>query len=1079
MTFLAPFGLVGLVAVPALLLLWLLFSRFRSQRVSSLLLWLDVPAPVAATRSWRLPRPDLLLLLQLVAVGALGLALGRPALALPAGRHIALVLDASVSMQAQDVAPTRFAAARQALLDVVNAATPTDRFSVILATAQPSASLRDGGATEARVALEAARADTAAADLVTAVSLAAVAGVTEVVAATDGATVFDLPPQPAPITFRVVGDQAEQIALSDVAVRQPIDGSQQLAGFATLANYATTEHSTRIEIIADSVLVDSQEVSVAPGTRSDVTFSVPLNTRSLRVTLPDTDAVATDKRIDLAGPASFARSLLVVSDHPDAWQRAAASINWLTVRSISTDAFVPPSDGAITLFDGWLPAMLPDAERILVDPPDASGLLVRDDPGPRTELVAAQDTADPLLGGQDLSGLTFTRNGRAHMPGWASLTLGSADDFAMGKGVLDGRRTVVFAFELTASNLPQLAAFPVLLAKAIDWLTPGRGELVHAGLGPAVNITPHALAPLPPRASLAAAPTWFELWPYLAAIAVVAIVIEGLLAIRRRGLHRVAFGLSAVATLATALALFQPGVWLSDRAMTVILAIDHSASITPGAHQQLASWLAEAQRARSAVDRVGMVVFGRDSDVAQLPATGEILSAPPDPSDGGATDLGQALRTAGALARSEAGPSRVVLISDGHATTGELTSAEDAIAGTPVDVVPLDAPPPSPGVVLEALDVPQYVRAGDSFSATLTVGSTDASTVTLQALVDGSLIKNQQVALNSGHNRLGIDVSLDAPGFHRLSVTYGDTRVEGFVVVKPAERVLVVEERPGESNSVTSALRSTPGTFDVVAPGAITNLNQLEPYAAVVLSNVSATSFTLDQQRTLQSFVQDRARGLVALGGSTSFVLGDYDGSVLEQTLPVLSTVPPRRESARLALVLVIDISQSMDRTVDGVSGIEMAKQAAILSERSLRDDDQVGVLIFNHRFSWLQPIGIVSAIGRSDLEDRIAQLSASGGTEIFAALNEGATAMKKTSSDLRHIVLFTDGNSRDANYDALTADMRQQHIGLSTVGLGPEADTKLLARLAKDGQGRFYYSDPPSDQPSIAATNVTHAQLS
>jgi hypothetical protein len=123
--------------------------------------------------------------------------------------------------------------------------------------------------------------------------------------------------------------------------------------------------------------------------------------------------------------------------------------------------------------------------------------------------------------------------------------------------------------------------------------------------------------------------------------------------------------------------------------------------------------------------------------------------------------------------------------------------------------------------------------------------------------------------------------------------------------------------------------------------------------------------------------------------------------------------------------------------------------------------------------------MGVISSFGRASLEDRIASLSASGGTEIFAALNEGTTAMRGVTSDLRHIVLFTDGNSRDANYDALTADLRKEHIGLSTVGLGPEADTKLLAKLARDGQGRFYYSDRPSELPRILATEVAIAKRS
>jgi hypothetical protein len=158
---------------------------------------------------------------------------------------------------------------------------------------------------------------------------------------------------------------------------------------------------------------------------------------------------------------------------------------------------------------------------------------------------------------------------------------------------------------------------------------------------------------------------------------------------------------------------------------------------------------------------------------------------------------------------------------------------------------------------------------------------------------------------------------------------------------------------------------------------------------------------------------------------------------------------------------------------------MEMAKQAAVLAARALRDDDQVGVLIFNHRFSWLQPIARLGDVGREQLESNIGSLTPSGGTEIFAALDEGSTQMRRTAADLRHIVLFTDGNSRDANYDALTNQLQKDRIGLSTVGLGPEADTKLLARLARDGQGRFYYSDRPRELPRILAREVAIAKRS
>jgi Ca-activated chloride channel family protein len=1039
MTLLAPLGLFGLLAVPAIVLLWLLHSRFRSERVPSLLLWEDVPAPLAASHAWRLPRIELLLLLQILAAAALAFALSRPAIDGLGGRHVALVLDASASMRATDVPPSRFDAARQLLVEVLDSASAADQFNLVIGGSQPRVVVRNETGAAIRTALHQAQVGDVGGDLTTAVSVAAEPGISEVIVATDGATPFDAPPLAAAVTFRLVGGQPDQLALSDVSVRQPIDGSDRLAGFARVANFTAGARSTVVQVIADSVLIDSRAISVEPLSRNEVTFSVPTNTHALRVAL-----AGTDTHIDVAPPRP--RPLLIVSETPALWTRALPS-----ARSIAPSDYRAPASGEIVLFDGWLPPDLPDVERILVNPADP--FLTRELTAPREISLRDVDRTDPLLRGVDLASLTISSTGRAAVPEWASLTAGTPTDFVLGHGLLNGHRTVVFAFDPSTSTLPQLAAFPLLVANAVDWLSANRGDIAHAGLGTAVDITPHVLQPIAATTDGIRSPDWFEIWPYLASFAVLLMFFEVGLAFHRKLTSPLAATVSAVAAVAVALALWQPGLWLPDRGMTVVFAVDRSASISPQSQSALAAWVDQAKRLKPATDRVDTLDSGRDG-----------------------TDIAQALRSAAALARGQ-GAGRIVLLSDGHATTGDLDAALQSLGGIPVDVVPLYGLPSPPALVLESMEVPAYVRAGDAFDATLVVGSTDATSIPLRVSLDGTVIKDQQVSLNPGHNRLTLGLSIDAVGFHRLSVTARGNAVQGFVIIKPAERVLVIEERAGESAGLLAVLRGKRDMVDVRAPGAVGALSQLEPYDAVVLANVSATSFTLDQQRTLRTLVRERGRGLLALGGSTSFVLGSYEGTVLEQVLPVLSSIPPRREDARLALLLVIDISQSMDRVVDGVSGIDMAKQAAILASRALRDDDQVGVLIFNHRFSWLQPIARLGDIGRAPLETNIASLTPSGGTEIFAALDEGATKMRAGQADLRHIVLFTDGNSRDANYDTLTAPLRADHIGLSTVGLGPEADTRLLAKLAKDGQGRFYYSDRPSELPRILAREVAIAK--
>jgi hypothetical protein len=106
-------GLSALLSRP-IILMYMLRLRRREMRVSSTLLWEKLVRDREANAPWQRLRRNLLLLLQLLILGALVLALARPFLPTPAivrGNTVVL-LDASASMQAADVAPSRFAAAQ-------------------------------------------------------------------------------------------------------------------------------------------------------------------------------------------------------------------------------------------------------------------------------------------------------------------------------------------------------------------------------------------------------------------------------------------------------------------------------------------------------------------------------------------------------------------------------------------------------------------------------------------------------------------------------------------------------------------------------------------------------------------------------------------------------------------------------------------------------------------------------------------------------------------------------------------------------------------------------------------------------
>ena len=176
MGFLAPSALLfGLLAIP-IVALYLLRLKGRQRRVSSTFLWRQVVRDIEANTLWQRLRPNLLLLLQLLALAALVFALARPYFLRTSSIHgdLILVLDTSASMQASDVNPSRFGEAQQNALRLIDQLPKPNPTTVMLMGDVPEiivAQSQDRG--RVRRAIAEARPATGGANLATALSLAA------------------------------------------------------------------------------------------------------------------------------------------------------------------------------------------------------------------------------------------------------------------------------------------------------------------------------------------------------------------------------------------------------------------------------------------------------------------------------------------------------------------------------------------------------------------------------------------------------------------------------------------------------------------------------------------------------------------------------------------------------------------------------------------------------------------------------------------------------------------------------------------------------------------------------------------
>lgn len=539
-------------------------------------------------------------------------------------------------------------------------------------------------------------------------------------------------------------------------------------------------------------------------------------------------------------------------------------------------------------------------------------------------------------------------------------------------------------------------------------------------------------------------------------------------------------------------AMAEPALVLPDRSFTLVVVLDASASLSEQSRRQAVDYArAVAQEADAGGNaRVQFVAVASQATVltpeevlsgawltATTPVTGTVAGLAP-----GHTDLAAGLRMARTLL-GDSGRRRVLLVTDGWETRGAAADDAASLAAGGVDlrVVPLTALG-EPEVIVTGFPTTPYVRLGDVVQSELHVYSTGPATATLSLSVDGQETTTRRIALQQGENRVLFEQQAVAEGFHTITarvhslsdVSPHNNEMSATVVVKPRPRVLLLEDRQGEGRWLAAALTSRQIEVEVRGPADVPpQLQLLDVYDAVVLNNVAATSLSLDQQRTLQEYVRRGGRGLVVVGGQTSYAKGGYLESVLEEVLPVSSQPLPRPQKGATALILVLDRSGSMEITEDPterVTKFAMAKEAARLAVDSLRVGDVLGVIAFDTENTWVVPVQRIAGQEDKDrAKEMISGLPSGAGTSIYPAVADAVRAMRSVPLPNRHIVLLTDGQEWGSpQYEPLLDQMRAEGITLSAIGIGRDADRQLLTRLARLGQGRYYFTERTQNIPRI-----------
>ncbi|GCE13407.1 vWA domain-containing protein [Tengunoibacter tsumagoiensis] len=483
MNLLVPAALAFSAIIPIILLFYFMRPKRQERVIGSTLLWQQAMQDLQASRPWQRLRITPLLLLQLLAAVFIVLVLTRPAIFSPSpiSGNTIIILQASASMQATDVAPNRFEDAKRSVTNLIDAIGPGDHISLVTMAHTPhilAAQLQDRG--QLLAALQQARVTNQDADLEQAISLAGSMTLgqsgSQILVIGDGHvnTGNQTISSPIPVRYITVGTDAPNVAFQALSART-LQG--KLVALAQVANYSHQQRSIPVELYGNtdqsSKLLGVKTITLAPGASSSIQWNdIPATTRFLHARLVSQDAFMVDHEAWAIVGSSLRGKVLLVTKENSYLQAALRLQPNVDLFQITPDKYSSTMSYDLTVFDGFVPPTLPNGNIFVVGPPKGDYLFGKaGDTTGITHLNPGNDTLK-LLADVDLS-TTHVRSSHLLQPSvWAQSIVVAQETPVLVAGENDNRRIAALGFDLHESDIALQPAFPILIHNLINWFLP-------------------------------------------------------------------------------------------------------------------------------------------------------------------------------------------------------------------------------------------------------------------------------------------------------------------------------------------------------------------------------------------------------------------------------------------------------------------------------------------------------------------------------------------------------------------------------------------------------------------------------
>lgn len=485
----SPWGLLGLLAIPPFVLMYILKQNLKEQKVPSLYLWNEVLKNTKATKPWDKFRKNLLFFIQLLALLLLIFALTTPFINFKGSdyENVIIVIDNTGSMNAKIDGESRLEQSKDKAKETIKKLSPSTAITLVTSAKNTKVELSSvKSKDEVLNKLNNIKSNNETGDINESISL--IKAMTKNYKSYKVIYFSDSKVNLEGINGELVyvGNTGENVSLNYINT-SIVNG--ELKALVRATNFSEGKLNRNISLYADGKITGVKTVDINPLETKTIYFdNIPKNTKYIMSEIKEEDALIEDNKIYNIVKQDVKSKIILYSDKNTFLEKAISHLNWVELyKGKKEDALA--DDYNLYIFDNYMPKDLPKRGNILFISPEAKNEFFNVGEEIKGDVAKAVDgTFSRFL---ENTSFSVSKLKKIEKPSWATSILRVGDNEGAFLGEKNGRRVGVISFYLQNSDFPLTTEFPIFISNTLSYLTDRNQSMLSSySCGDMVEISP-------------------------------------------------------------------------------------------------------------------------------------------------------------------------------------------------------------------------------------------------------------------------------------------------------------------------------------------------------------------------------------------------------------------------------------------------------------------------------------------------------------------------------------------------------------------------------------------------------------